>query len=219
MPDLEAKKNSQKCRVFSTVSLLSWMSFTVIALIKIPTASMFIHERPETLACSNQFDIPEATQRKDGSQIFTREIVNNFEDQTKMSNKHSKEDAQKPFLDTRVQQDIHPWLDEGQTSVEGFLVKEIYDQVKRFCKEHDVTSTQSLLAAFHAFCVRCGDQEDKRSYTVHECKQGAFLGSHFLEMSNDLPESLDLLMQNMKSRAVRLFESTTSLGTSRLLYE
>lgn len=209
------------------------MRFIVIALIKISTASMFIYERPVALTCFDQFGIPEATQLKDGSQISTREIVENFEDQTKISNKRSKEDAQSPFLDsllkdnqhvgnvlpvTRVQQDLHPWLDEGQKSVEGFLVKGIYDQLKRFCEEHDVTSTQVLLAAFHAFCVRCADQEDRRSYTVHECKQGAFLGSHFLEMGNDLPENLDLLIQHMKSRAARLFESTTSLGTSRLLY-
>lgn len=195
---------------------------------------MLIYERPVALTCFDQFGFPETTQRKDGSQISMRKIVDNFEHQTKLSNKRSKEDAQTPFLDkllkdnqqvgnvlpvTRVQQDIHPWLDEGQKSVEGFLVKDIYDQVKRFCEEHDVTSTQSLLAAFHAFCVRCADQEDKRSYTVHECKQGAFIGSLFLEMGNDLPESFDLLMQDMKSRAARLFESTTSLGTSRLLYE
>lgn len=194
---------------------------------------MFIYERPVALNCFDQFGIPEATQLKDSSQISEREIVEDFEDQTKISNMRSKEDAQSPFLAnllkdnqhvdnvlpvTRVQQDLHPWLDEGQKSVEGFLVKDIYDQVKRFCGEHDATSTQGLLAAFHAFCVRCTDQEDRRSYTVHECKQGAFLGSHFLEMGNDLPESLDLLMQHMKSRAARLFESTTSLGTSRLLY-
>lgn len=194
---------------------------------------MLIYERPVALTCFDQFGFPETTQRKDGSQISMRKIVDNFEHQTKLSNKRSIEDAQTPFLDkllkdnqhvgnvlpfTTVQQDIHPWLDEGQKSVEGFLVKDIYDRVKRFCEEHDVTSTQGLLAAFHAFCVRCADQEDKRSYTVHECKQGAFLGSHFLEMGNDLPESFDLLMQDMKSRAARLFESTTSLGTSRLLY-
>ena len=195
---------------------------------------MLIYERPVALTCFDQFGFPETTQRNDGSQISMRKIVDNFEHQTKLSNKSSKEDAQTPFLDkllkdnqhvgnvlpvTRVQQDIHPWLDEGQKSVEGFLVKDIYDRVKRFCEEHDVTSTQGLLAAFHAFCVRCADQEDKRSYTVHECKQGAFLGSHFLEMGNDLLESFDLLMQDMKSRAARLFESTTSIGTSRLLYE
>lgn len=194
---------------------------------------MFIYERPVALTCFDQFCFPETTQLKGGSQVSTREIVDNFEDQTKISNKHSKEIAQTPFLDkmlkenqhvgnvlpvTRVQQDIHPWLDERQKSVEGFLIKDIYDQVKRFCEEHDVTSTQGLLAAYHAFCVRCADQEDRRSYTVHECKQGAFLGSHFLEMGNDLPESFDLLMQDMKSRAARLFENTTSLGTSRLLY-
>lgn len=209
------------------------MRFIVVALIKISTVSMFTYERPVALTLLDQFGIPEAAQLKDRSQISTREIVDNFEDQTKISNKHSKEDAQSPFLDdllkdnqhvgnvlpvTRVQQDIHPWLDEGQKSVEGYLVTDIYDQVKRFCEEHDFTSTQGLLAAFHVFCVRCADQKDRRSYTVHECKQGAFLGSHFLEMGNDLPESLDLLMQHMKSRAARLFESTTSLGTSRLLY-
>lgn len=208
------------------------MRFTVIALIKISTASMFIYERPVAWTCFDQLGILETTQLKDGSQISTRETVENFEDRTKIANKRSRENAQSPFLDsllkdnqhvgnvlpvTRAQQDLHPWLDEGQKSVEGFLVKDIYDQVKRFCEEHDVTSTQGLLAAFHSFCVRCADQEDRRSYTVHECKQGAFLGSHFIEMDNDLPESLDLLIQHMKSRAARLFESTTSLGTSRLL--
>lgn len=193
---------------------------------------MFIYERPLSLTCLDQFGIPEATQRgdtKDDSQISVREIVDNFE----VSNKHSKEDAQTSFIDnslkdyehvgkllpvTTVQQDMHPWLYEGQKSVEGFLAKDTYVQMKRFCEGHGVTSTQGLLAAFHAFCVRCTDQEDNRSYTVHECKQGAFLGSHFLEMSNDLPESFELLMQDIKSRAARLFESTTSLGTSRLLY-
>lgn len=193
---------------------------------------MFIYERPLSLTCLDQFGIPEATQRgytKDDSQISVREIVDNFE----VPNKHSKEDAQAPFIDnslkddehvgkllpvTTVQQDMHPWLYEGQRSVEGFLARDTYLQMKIFCEEHGVTSTQGLLAAFHAFCVRCTDQEDNRSYTVHECKQGAFLGSHFLEMSNDLPESFDLLMQDIKSRAARLFESTTSLGTSRLLY-
>lgn len=196
---------------------------------------MFIYERPLSLTCLDHLGIPEATQRgntKDVSQISVREIVDNFEDRTKVSNKHSKGDARTPFIDnslkdyqhgkllpvTTVQQDMHPWLYEGQKSVEGFLPKDTYVQMKRFCEEHDVTSTQGLLAAFHAFCVRCTDQEDNRSYTIHECKQGAFLGSHFLEMSNDLPESFDLLMQDIKSRAARLFESTTSLGTSRLLY-
>lgn len=197
---------------------------------------MFIYERPLSLTCLDHLGIPEATQRgntKGDSQISVREIVDNFEDRTKVSNKHSKGDARTPSIDnslkdyqhvgkllpvTTVQQDMHPWLYEGQKSVEGFLAKDTYVQMKRFCEEHDVTSTQGLLAAFHAFCVRCTDQEDNRSYTVHECKQGAFLGSHFLEMSNDLPESFDLLMQDIKSRAARLFESTTSLGTSRLLY-
>lgn len=197
---------------------------------------MFINERPLSLTCLDQLGIPEATPlvyTKDDSQISVREIVDNFEDQTKISKRHPEENSQTSFIDnppkdsqhvgnllpvTRVQQDVHPWLFEGQKSVEGFLARHTYEQVKRFCEDHDVTSTQGLLAAFHAFCVRCTDQEDKRSYTVHECKQGAFLGSHFLEMSNDLPESFDLLMQDIKSRAARLFESTTSLGTSRLLY-
>lgn len=197
---------------------------------------MFIYEKPVSLSDLDQLGIPEATQlvdTKDDSQISVREIVDNFEDQTKISKKHYKADAQTPFMgnllkdnhhvgnllpDTRVQQDIHPWADEVQKSVEGFLVGDVYEQVKRFCEEHDVTSTQGLVAAFHAFCVRCTDQGDKRSYTVHECQQGAFLGSHFLEMNNDLPESFDLLVQDIKSRAARLFESTTSLGTSRLLY-
>lgn len=180
---------------------------------------MFIYERPLSLTCLDQFGTPEATQRgytKDDSQISVREIVDNFE----VSNKHSKDDEHvgKLLPVTTVQQDMHPWLYEGQRSVEGFLARDTYLQMKRFCEEHGVTSTQGLLAAFHAFCVRCTDQGDNRSYTVHECKQGAFLGSHFLEMSNDLPERFDLLMQDIKSRAARLFESTTSLGTSRLLY-
>lgn len=194
---------------------------------------MYIQERPLSLTCLEHLGIPEATQlvyTKDDSNISVRELVDNFEDQAKISNKHTEKDAQKskPVKDsqhvgkslpvTRVQQDMRPWLFEGQRSVEGILARDTYEQVKRFCKEHDVTSTQGLLAAFHAFCVRCTDQEDRRSYIVHECKQGAFLGSHFLEMSNDLPESFDLLVQDIKSRAARLFESTTSLGTSRLLY-
>lgn len=193
---------------------------------------MFTYERPLSLTCLDQFGIPEAKQRgdtKDDSQISMRKIVDHFE----ASNKHSKEDGLTPCIDdslkdneyvcellpvTTVQQDMHPWLYEGQKSVERFVARDTYVQMKRFCEEHDVTSTQVLLAAFHAFSVRCSDQEDNRSYTVHECKQGAFLGSYFLVMSYDLPESFDLLMQDIKSRAARHLESTKSLGTSRQLY-
>ena len=95
--------------------------------------------------------------------------------------------------------------------VEGLLAGDDHERVKRFCEKHHVTTIQALLAAFHAFLVRCMEEEGKRTYTIHE-RQVISAEDFSLELTNDISESFDALVQNLKSLDHRRLGSMASSG-------
>lgn len=145
------------------------------------------------------------TDTKDVSQLSLQGATSddNSETQIEISDRDSEEFAREIFT---------------EESVEGLLAGDGYERVQRFCERHNVTTTQALLAAFHAFLVRCTEEEGKKTYTIHECPQATFGEDFLLEISNDICESFDVLVQNVKSLGHRRLGSMASPGNCRLLY-
>lgn len=153
-----------------------------------------------------QVDTPELlyTGAKDVSQIFVQEIVSgdNSETQTEGSNPSSTQHAREIFT---------------EESVEGLLAVDEHERVKKFCERHHATKTQALLAAFHAFLVRQTDEDGKKTYTIHESPQATFGEEFSLEINNDISESFDGLLRDIKSLSHRRLGSMTSPRNCKLL--
>lgn len=142
---------------------------------------------------------------KNTLQVFEQEAStdDSSETQIKTSNEQFENHAQEKFT---------------EKSVEGFLAVNRYEEVKKFCAEYNVSTTQALFAAFHAFLVRCTDGESRNTYTIYEYTHGVFAESFSLEMCNNLPESFNVLIQNSKSLSHRMLGSKTAPRNCKLLY-
>ena len=139
---------------------------------------------------------------KNSLQVFEQEASTD-ETQIETSNQQSGNHAQEKLT---------------EASVEGFLAVDRYEEVKKFCAEYNVSTTQALVAAFHAFLVRCTDGEGRNTYTIYECTQGTFAEGYSLEMCDNLPESFNVLIQNSKSLSHRMRGTKTTPGNCKLLY-
>ena len=148
---------------------------------------------------ASQLNTPELlyTSAKDVSQIVVQEIDSGDESQAQdgVSTPGSTEDGQE--IPT-------------QESVERLLAVDEHERMKEFCKKRHVTKTQALLAALHAFLVRYTDEEEgKKSYTIHQYPQATFGEEFALDIDNDVSESFDGLLRDMRSLSYRRLGSET----------